>query len=204
LTINAVYPEAVRAGTYPNITVPAANIASGKLADGVKFSTANADVTGTPSETTYLRGDGSWSTPAGGAGGGVTISTFTFDLSGGGGDVYIASNTYTSVIGARRLVQGTSWYITGMMAYCTYTSSVAATTFNVAYSTSTDQFTPWTYISGSNISVAANAKNSGWTDVFKQVNPGESIALHVCTVPTSGLLPAEFGVIVRYWRRLDE
>lgn len=31
------------------------------------------DATGTPSSTTYLRGDGTWSTPAGGGGGGTDL-----------------------------------------------------------------------------------------------------------------------------------
>jgi len=51
-------------GTYPNPT-----IANGAV------TVAKISATGTPSATTYLRGDGSWSTPAGG-GGGTNITDY--------------------------------------------------------------------------------------------------------------------------------
>lgn len=50
------------------------------------------DATGTPSATTYLRGDGSWATPSGGGGGGLSDGDY--------GDVVVSgSGTVMTVIG---------------------------------------------------------------------------------------------------------
>jgi hypothetical protein len=52
-------------GTYPNPTISSGAITTGKIADNA-VTTAKISATGTAGPTTYLRGDGSWSTPAGG------------------------------------------------------------------------------------------------------------------------------------------
>lgn len=62
-------------GTYPNPTLANSSV-----------SVANINATGTPSATTYLRGDGAWETPAGGSA--VTITDFA------------ASGTYSIPAGA--------------------------------------------------------------------------------------------------------
>ena len=70
-----------------NSKVPGADIASGS----VTVSTISA--TGTPSASTFLRGDGSWNAPAGGvtsltAGSGITVSAST-------GAVTVSQDFYT-------------------------------------------------------------------------------------------------------------
>jgi lysophospholipase L1-like esterase len=71
------------ASTLTTGTLPAARIADGSI--GI----AKINATGTPSSTTYLRGDGSWATPAGGGGGSGTVTSVAiavpsaFSVSGG-------------------------------------------------------------------------------------------------------------------------
>jgi hypothetical protein len=52
-----------------------ANDGSGNLS-WTKVTTGNISATGTADNTTFLRGDGSWQTPAGGGGGGATTSSY--------------------------------------------------------------------------------------------------------------------------------
>ena len=58
--------------------------------DGATIGTSSLSATGTPSSTTYLRGDNSWATPSGGGGGNGIIGTQVFSSSG----------TYTPTTGA--------------------------------------------------------------------------------------------------------
>lgn len=51
----------------------------GLLAAKDTVAVGDVSATGTPSSTTYLRGDGSWSTPAGGGGGGGDMFKATYD-----------------------------------------------------------------------------------------------------------------------------
>lgn len=51
----------------------------GLLAAKDTVAVGDVSATGTPSSTTYLRGDGSWSTPAGGGGGGGDMFKSTYD-----------------------------------------------------------------------------------------------------------------------------
>lgn len=44
---------------------PSTGINNGQIANGVKITTANITATGTPTDTSYLSGDGSWKTPSG-------------------------------------------------------------------------------------------------------------------------------------------
>lgn len=52
------------------------NIAASDITTGV-IATARLASSGTPSSTTFLRGDQTWATPAGGGGGGMTVTIFT-------------------------------------------------------------------------------------------------------------------------------
>ncbi len=69
-------------GTYPNPTIANNAVTTAKIADGtiVNADIANTTIgvgkinaTGTASATTFLRGDGSWQTPAGGGGASVQV-----------------------------------------------------------------------------------------------------------------------------------
>lgn len=52
------------------------NIDASDITTGV-IATARLASSGTPSSTTFLRGDQTWATPAGGGGGGMTVTIFT-------------------------------------------------------------------------------------------------------------------------------
>ena len=58
---------------------------------------ANLTATGTPSATTYLRGDGTWSVPAGG-GGAPTVVSVTTATTVVTNTIYLASGTYNMTV----------------------------------------------------------------------------------------------------------
>lgn len=86
--VGSVYPGAVSAGTYGNITIPAANIASGSLGTSVIASSVSVGTigvpqigfSGTPSSSTFARGDGTWASGLGT----ITGVTAGNGLNGGG------------------------------------------------------------------------------------------------------------------------
>ncbi len=63
-------------------TLPIANGGTNCGAGAVSCLTAVGALTGTPSSTTYLRGDGTWSTPSGGGSPGGSNTQFQFNSSG--------------------------------------------------------------------------------------------------------------------------
>lgn len=71
----------VTAGTYSKVTVNAKGLVT---AGSAKIDVADINATGTPSSSTFLRGDGTWGTPAagGGATGGYKEYTFSVSFSG--------------------------------------------------------------------------------------------------------------------------
>ena len=72
LTISGAYGTTLTVSGTTALTLPT----SGYLISSVSALGANP-VTGTPSSTTYLRGDGTWATVSGGGGGTYTRTTFT-------------------------------------------------------------------------------------------------------------------------------
>ena len=72
LTISGAYGTTLTLSGTTALTLPT----SGYLISSVSALGANP-VTGTPSSTTYLRGDGTWATVSGGGGGTYTRTTFT-------------------------------------------------------------------------------------------------------------------------------
>jgi len=113
---NASPPTLTAAGADANVDLRLVSKGSGAVqANGnpvLSSVTAVSAVTGTPSASTYLRGDGTWSTPSGGSGGmlapaqGMTLGDETFTISSG--TVTQVSGTtingYTPAIGDRILV----------------------------------------------------------------------------------------------------
>lgn len=64
-------------GRFTDARTPTAHAATHEAGgtDELEVGVGQIDATGTPSSTTYLRGDGTWSTPAGGGGGGGDVNT---------------------------------------------------------------------------------------------------------------------------------
>jgi hypothetical protein len=176
---------------------PSTGVISGQLADSVKLSTANISATGSSG---YLNRDGTWSTPS--SGGGVTISTFTYNLSSGG-DVYIASGSFVPIVGCHKVVDVSTWTITGLRAYCLWTSTTGATGFMVGYSTTTDTTGVFSNLT-QELTVPTNSKYSSWVTISSQAVTPSTLFLQTTNVPTSGTLPGSYGVEIRYWKDLSK
>jgi len=177
-------------------TMPYANQSS-TAAYAVSAATAAAvSASGARDGTKFLRDDYSWQVPAGG--GGVVVSTYCPNIIHVGGDVFVASGTFNPIYGAIYRVQQSTWEITGLSFYNFGSSSVGSTWYNLAYSSSTGSTTTWEYVNSYNIEVTTNTKASGIIEVHKNIPPGSFLALHVTSIPASGTLPNEFGVLVRY------
>lgn len=101
---NSIYPGACVAGTYSNVTVPAANVAAGNLGASVVASSVAVNTvgpqqlkgTGEASAVTYYRGDGSWATPSGSGGTGTGLAQTITQTSHGfvpGNVLYMSTST---------------------------------------------------------------------------------------------------------------
>lgn len=100
------------AGTAFGLTLTGTVTTSGSLTLGGTLAVpiANITATGTPSATTFLRGDGSWATPAGGGGGTATIGA---TIDGSGGTITIGQRGYVQIpyactINSWRIIANTS------------------------------------------------------------------------------------------------
>jgi len=156
-------------------------------------------------------GDGSGLTGTGG----VTVSTFTIDLHSGG-DVFIASGTFAPSLGMVYVADYATMTITGVKCYVVFPGTTAfITAFNIATTTDTIAGTPtralsWHYLMDANVVVSTTTMYTDWltpNSTYRSVTQlPTAFSLHTTDVPTgtaTGTMPAEYGCILRYWRRLD-
>jgi hypothetical protein len=156
-------------------------------------------------------GDGSGLTGVGG----VTVSTFTIDLHSGG-DVFIASGTFAPSLGMVYVADYATMTITGVKCYVVFPGTTAfITAFNIATTTDTIAGTPtralsWHYLMDANVVVSTTTMYTDWltpNSTYRSVTQlPTAFSLHTTDVPTgtaTGTMPAEYGCILRYWRRLD-
>jgi hypothetical protein len=171
----------------------------------------SATITGLVGVSSITFSDGTVITSTTGFGGGssggsgVTVATFTLNMSVGG-DVYLASMTFCPVIGSIYYVSNSTMYITAIEFYQAIVSTINTVTFNLAYSSSTNGTVTWDYVNTTDISITANNQNSGQIVPNKQnvLYPTYKIALHCRSIPASGTLPSQWGIVIRYWRYLDK
>jgi hypothetical protein len=190
-----------------NLAAPAVDISSfvsiGGLITGV-VGASSVTVQGNLYASAYY---GSGANLTGLPAGGVTVATFTATIRQGG-DAFTAATGFIPNSGAIWYVDRSTITITGVRCFTVYTSTVNATTFNIAISSDVGNYNGWKYMFNSDISVAANAQTSGaWVapDNGALVNALPStLSLHTKSVPSTGTPPADYGCILRYWRRLDE
>ena len=169
---------------------PSTGINSGLLADAVKVSTANLNATGTPSATTYLRGDGTWNTPAGG----VTVSSVivTQSMKFYIGDVYISSTTFPYFDNLYDTTRGTIT-VTGVRYYASTLASANSCIFDVAYSSATSgtrSFASlWTAGTEPVISSSTYLGSKITPTAITVIPPNCTIAPRILTIPSSGTVP---------------
>ncbi len=122
-------------GTYPNPSVASNSITSGKILDGTivngdisssaaiaysklnlagSVALADLSATGTPSSTTFLRGDNTWAVPSGGSGGGASLiayatNTASVTIPVGGTSVPPAAFSFNNVISGSSVFNGTTF-----------------------------------------------------------------------------------------------
>ena len=117
LTTSGAFTTTFTVGANTSLTLPA----SGTVISTVTNMAANP-VTGTPSSTTYLRGDGTWATISAGSG---TVTSVSFT----GGIISVATATTTPAL----TVAGTSGGIPYFSSATTWASSGALTANGVVY-----------------------------------------------------------------------
>jgi hypothetical protein len=97
-------------GSYPGPTIANSAITSAKIQDGT-IALADLSATGTPSSTTYLRGDNTWATVAAGVSGSGTTNYHTkFTAASTLGNSLIQDNGTSMSVNIAPLAQY-SWYV---------------------------------------------------------------------------------------------
>jgi hypothetical protein len=189
------------AGILSSGTVYGKRIKATTGAGAGKIAVSNADGTLTWTDAESIRvGSATYALNGGGSGsGGVTISTFTFQISSGG-DVFVASSTFIPIMGSRYVVAHSTIHVTGVEFYNLNTSTVGATTYSIAWSSSTGNERTWAYLNADPISVNADNQYSGIQALDVRIPPHSVLALHVNSIPTSGQLPADFGCTISFIR----
>lgn len=139
-----------------------------------------------------------WGGDGGVAGAATANSTFTFRL-GVGGEVFIATNVFIPVAGAYGTIGKSTWNIIDVRPYTLDVSSVARTSMRVAVSSATGGANVWAYRT-QELHVSTNNKWGVWYSTAFPIMYNESFALHITTIPASGTLPSNFGVLLRVWK----
>jgi hypothetical protein len=115
------------------------------------------------------------------------------------GDSFLADSEFMA-IKDNYIQVPTTWTILNITPFCVYTSTVWATTYNLACSTETGNVTVWSKIDTTGFSVPVNVKN-GTTktpDTATVINYNNFLALHISTCAESGST-SNGGIRGEYW-----
>ena len=159
---------------------------------------------------TKLFGDGSGLTGLTGGDPSV-ISTFTFTL-GSGGDIYTSTSSFIAIPGVFWSVYRDTVVFIDVQPFVLNNSTIGDTVMSVMRSTATGNsntnvsissvawgnFQP---IDASSYTVKNGQKYGATVATSAVVNASETLALWVVSSPSSGTIPSEYGVNIRYYKR---
>ena len=211
LTVQGVLTT-TNTATFQDISMSSFAVRSGTASfNGVKYIYPPADGSNGQVLKTNASGVLTWSADNNTGGTTNAETTYTIKMAGGG-DVFLATSSFSPITGSMFVAGFTTWTVINVQGFIgAKTSTVGSTFFNLAISTDTGASSNWVYVLPQ-IEVATNTHYSTWVSTSFVINSNNRIALHTTGVPgvvvggsgdIVGTPPVEYGLLIRA-RRPDE